>query len=156
MVQRDKDRNLETKGSWGVGTFLNPIMSTEYENGLFNSPEDVAYTFGIKYNEQSIKEDVEYGANIFAVETEDGLKYSYDKAYKGSDNSVVKMAVADWLNRSLLALSTIKSDEIPVGSVHTHSAWSWDGNNFFSKQDVNWLNGNTYMVAPDGTLHYLS
>jgi hypothetical protein len=47
----------------------------------------------MKYNEQSINEDTEYGANILAVEKNEETKYTYDKAYKGSDNSVVKMAV---------------------------------------------------------------
>ncbi len=160
MIRVDKNRDKHTEDSWGVGTYINPIGSVEYENGLFNSPEEVAYAFGMKYNLQSINEDKEYGANIFAVETKDGLKYSYDKAYRGTDNSIAKMAAADWLNRALLAISPIKSEEIPVGSVHTHSAWlneegeSYDSTLFFSPQDEMFLLGMTYMISLDGALHY--
>lgn len=78
---------------------------------FFLSIEKVAVDFGLFYNDNSIREDIEYGSSIYQVRNSNGqLGYTYTIAERGSKHGVTPSCPN--LFRKVVA------------DIHTHGAWS--------------------------------
>ena len=78
---------------------------------FFLSIEKVAVDFGLFYNDNSIREDIEYGSSIYQVRNSNGqLGYTYTIAERGSKYGVTPSCPN--LFRKVVA------------DIHTHGAWS--------------------------------
>jgi len=163
--EEDKEAGGDTYGIGGLPftsgnaadynpDYLNNAQ-TNYTNGLWASPELAAYAFGQMYNDDSIKEHSEYEAIIMGLEYNGEKVYTWEHVYIGDVDKgrVVKMWIGQQLSRALQYTFPVPGVEF-IGTVHTHANYEWAGNQFFSSQDQNWLKGQTYMISPDGSLHY--
>ena len=78
---------------------------------FFLSIEKVAVDFGLFYNDNSIREDIEYGSSIYQVRNSNGqLGYTYTIAERGSKHGVTPSCPN--LFRKVVA------------DIHTHGTWS--------------------------------
>ena len=112
--------------------------------------EKAAVDFGLFYNDNSIREDIEYGSSIYQVRNSNGqLGYTYTIAERGSKHGVTP-------SRPNLFRKV-------VADIHTHGAWS---NGEYKESDklqkVDTQNGDigdsnrtqltSFLVTPNGSL----
>ena len=129
---------------------------------FFLTMDAAAIDFGLFYNDNSIRENREYGAFIYRVTNQNGeVGYSYNFATPGNSNSVVP--------------NMAPNGKIPSARIHTHAAYdSRRFNNEFSgirdndeellsskeklsvkDNDIGVANAtkmNSYVVTPNGSL----
>ena len=94
---------------------------------FFLSMEKAAVDFGLFYNDNSIREDIEYGSSIYQVRNSNGqLGYTYTIVERGSKHGVTP-------SRPNLFRKV-------VADIHTHGAWSngdYRDNEFSGIRDKN-------------------
>jgi RHS repeat-associated protein len=143
----------------------NPIRFIDFmgmgPGDLFSSPNEAAIDWGMTYNDNSIKDNKEYGSTIFKVVTADGVvKYTYTIPNVSKSDEVVTPSKGD----------TKFKDR--VATVHSHAAYDKsldhtkenvkesqkkDNNNEFSYEDeTNATNSIVrkpiYVATPSGEL----
>ena len=90
-------------------------------NVLFKTQDQAAVNFGKYYNDNSIREGIEYGASIYKVTDADTKKvmYAYNEATPGSSHKVAP-------NES------VPEGSVLVATVHTHGKYLRETDNQFS------------------------
>lgn len=149
----------------------NPIRmidkSGEKPGDFFLSADAAAFDFGTFYNDNSIRENREYGAYIYKVTNKEGITgYSYSFASIGNKKSVT--------------IDSAPMGHIPVAVIHTHGKSTFkDSRKFYDNEfsgirndesnslknneerlntrdkDIGFSNNrkiNSYLVTPSGTL----
>ena len=110
---------------------------------LFNNETAALRNFGQQYNGKSIKQGVEYGANVYTVEKNGKTCYAYDKPNVGDTDGV--------------SYPTLSVDGATrVGTIHAHGEYleGYD-NNIFSpadKDNANKRGVDNNVVTPNGSL----
>ena len=107
---------------------------------LFDSADDTAVAWGLTYNDDSIRDNVEYASSIY-IEKKDGTThYAFTKPNKG-DNDGVRVPGAPWFKTR-------------VATIHAHAAYdSKYDNDSFSDADKNNAKSRgvpNYVVTPGG------
>ncbi len=121
---------------------------------LFSSPDEAANDFGMLFNDNSIRNDKEYGTKIYKVVNAGDIKYSYSIPVVGSAHKI---------SNSKMNSLVIPDGATWVGWAHTHGAESgprYDDNNFSGAPGATlgdigwseWKNKNGYVATPDGSL----
>ena len=137
----------------GLYTYVlnNPIKLVD-PNGLeagdpFEHDWEAALDFAITYNDDSIRNDTEYGAVIYSYEDDGRTLYSYTVPTAGTEDSVNLSQEQKRIEEA--------QDKRPVSSVHSHGAWSDRNDNEPSKADIKVAGSYpraSYVVTPSGTL----
>ena len=124
----------------------NPYRYTDPDgrkaNQLFDTKLEAAKDFGKTYNDDSIRNNKEYGATIYSVTTKGENKftlYAYNVPRQGDKDSVV-------------VNSKLKSGQKEVTTIHSHS--SGEGYENPSSGDLELLSDgqSAYVTTPDGKL----
>jgi RHS repeat-associated protein len=124
----------------------NPIRlcdpNGKWPGDFFLTEQDAAKDFGILYNDNSIRENREYGLYIYKITNAEGVVgYTYTNPARGSEFKV----------------TIIRPENVEITAyIHTHSNYKEGaGNNVFSDTDLDKAKAeeiNGYVVCPNGTL----
>ena len=146
-----------TPYSFSGNTVINSIELEGLEPGvLFSTPEDAANDFGKLFNDNSIRDDKEYGTKIYKITQENTTKYSYSIPVVGSSHGIS--------NKKMNSID-IPSGGTWVAWAHTHGAESgpqYADNRFSGKPgsiddggDIawsEWKKKDAFVATPDGSL----
>lgn len=103
-----------TPYSFSGNILINAVELEGLEPGiLFNSEVEAAANFGLYYNDNSIRDNQEYGSTIYKTVDASGVtKYAYSIANIGTTGATVSCSPAP-------------SGTTPVADIHSHAAYSF-------------------------------
>ena len=123
------------------------VLQYEKENGveLFSTMDEAAIDWGMKNNDNSIADNLEYNSDIYSVKIKGKSWYAYTQPNPGTSDISSPLPIP-------------KGTKI-AGNIHSHGsygnddAWKkYSNKDFFSSSSKRYNNTPQYLARPDGTL----